>query len=259
MQEKRYALEKPVNFRDLGGLTGAQGRCIQPARLLRSGEVRDIGPYDAKRLTEDYRLSVIVDLRGAGEVERSPDQSFPDVAYHNFDLHRSFHQVASSEKNLERMQDLKMVDTFMRQAYEALIVSQDAQEGLRDFLEVLLAQKQGATLFHCFAGKDRTGVAAAVALTALGVSEADIMADYLLTNRLRQAANEEIQAQMRSQGASEDMVASMGVAMSVKEEYLLHAYDVAAQHYGSFAGFLRGPLGMDETRQQALQQLYLEP
>ena len=67
-----------------------------------------------------------------------------------------------------------------------------------ELLQLLLNTEEGSTLLHCFAGKDRTGISAAVILTILGASKDDIAADYLKTNQLRKKENEELLGQLRA-------------------------------------------------------------
>jgi protein-tyrosine phosphatase len=111
----------------------------------------------------------------------------------------------------------------------------------------LLAQ-DAPLVFHCTAGKDRTGLAAALILSALGVSQADILQDYLLTNALyRHDAG---------QGAPFSAQV-MDVVWRVREDFLHAALQAIDADYGSMAQYLQNGLGLAEPDLERLRQMYL--
>jgi len=103
-------------------------------------------------------------------------------------------------------------------------------------------------LFHCTAGKDRTGLAAALILFALGVSEADIWQDYLLTNQLYKR---------NSSGASTLTPDVMKIVWGVQESFLKAALDVIRDEHGGVDNNLHHTLGVTQSAQQKLRALYL--
>lgn len=245
-------MQLPVNLRDLGGIPGRGGKTICTGRLLRSGEPVGLTQEDKDRLLA-MQLRMIIDLRSAYELERRPIEALPGVQYHNIDI---LAQALVSDTE-SMIQDSGAMDAFMLRTYELLIRDEEARLGYARMLELLLHLEEGAALFHCQAGKDRTGVAAAIILTILGAREEDIFEDYLLTNMLRKEANHAVLDTLRQQGADEKRIKAFDTAMTVKQVYLQTAFDTAAKDYGSFAGYIEHALGMDEEKQSRLCALYL--
>jgi len=113
----------------------------------------------------------------------------------------------------------------------------------------LLLDSQDPLVFHCTAGKDRTGWAAALLLTALGVDEDTVMQDYLLTNQLYQ----------RPATTFAPMPAEvMDVLWRVQASYLAAATDMVRADFGGMEGYLRDALGIDSAARERLAALYLE-
>jgi protein-tyrosine phosphatase len=103
-------------------------------------------------------------------------------------------------------------------------------------------------LFHCTAGKDRTGLAAALILSALGVSQSDIWHDYLLTNQLYKR---------NSTGASTLSPDVMKIVWEVQESFLNAALDEIQTRHKGIQNYLRSQLGLTPAAQSKLQSLYL--
>lgn len=249
-------VQRPVNFRDLGGIKGAGGKRVKQGRLLRAGEISGLSEEEKERLQTQHSLALIIDLRGDSEVEKTPDELWGDIQYRRIDICKDINANPAAKINLEQVRP-GHVDEYMSQLYRNMITDETARTGFREFLDILLTQGEGASVFHCYAGKDRTGVSAAIILTLLGASREDIFEDYLLTNALRAAANQALRREYLEQGLSEDSVESIMTAMGVKAEYLHAAYETAEKHYGSFEGFIREGLGVDEEQTAQLRAMYL--
>ena len=152
-------------------------------RLLRSGELSKVTEDDIKTLKEIYQLHNIVDLRTKNERNSAPDMEIPGTVYYSLDFFQGEddRQATGSAEQLQQMQSKEQVDRKMKELYTAFVVSAGARQKMYELLQLLLNTAEGSTLIHCFAGKDRTGIFAAVILTILGVSKEDIAADYLKT------------------------------------------------------------------------------
>lgn len=250
-------LTKPVNFRDLGGLRGKDGRRIRPFSILRSGELVKLSEEEQEILTKEYRLKTIADLRREEEYRVNPDDDIPGTVYHNIDVLKKIHKVGADLESLETVPDIHGAKFRMNSLYEQMVSNEGAQRGFREFLELLLKQKEGALLFHCFAGKDRTGLAAAIILTILGVDREDILADYLKTNELRREENTRLLENLKKQGISEEQRSSIEIALTVNAEFLETAYQTAEKQYGSFAGYINQALKVTKEEEEELQRRYL--
>lgn len=248
-----------ANFRDLGGIAAKDGRAVLPKRLLRSGEVVGLSAEDKATLTDVYHLRNIIDFRSAAETAEKPDDTLPGVKYIPIDVLRDAAGSAPDEKHLLTMLDSPAaVDAFMEKVYQLLITEKTALAGYRQMLDILLAQREGATLWHCYAGKDRAGVAAAIILHILGVPEGAIMDDYLETNRLRAPINAAVLEQVKKKAdLSDAQVQAIGIALNVQAEYLKTSYETAKQAYGSFDRYISEGLGVDAGQKEKLRGMYL--
>ena len=245
-----------VNFRDLGGIPSNLGKRIKPNRILRSGELVNLSDEDKNTLINKYKLKSIADFRSTKEICKSPDDLLENTDYYHIDIMQDVENNASKssfEKNV-----LRHPDEMMSEVYKAIITNDVASSGYRKFIDILLNQHEGSTIFHCFAGKDRTGIGAAIILTILNVNKEDIINDYLVTNILRKAANDALIEEKRKLGASEQDIEHFRLFMSVKEEYLEAAYTSAKTHFGSFMDYIVKGIGVSEDEIKTLQEMYLE-
>lgn len=158
-------LEGAFNFRDLGGLATRDGRRIRPGLLFRSDTLQALTAADVAILRNDLGLGLIVDLRLADEVAgegRGPIAAWPDVRHLNAPM-----AMASIEG--------VAADAVMPLLYRSCLAS----DSMVRAIEAVARHAGTPTLFHCAAGKDRTGLVAAMLLSLAGVDDEAIIADYL--------------------------------------------------------------------------------
>lgn len=252
--------EKLYNFRDLSGLIGADGRKVQGRRLLRSGNLAHLTEKDIWLLENVYQLRHVVDLRTKSEIESEPDVSVPGANYCSLDFFPTNEatKATGSADQLQAMRSKEETQRMMRGLYASFITDKGVQKKIKEILELLLNTQEGATLWHCFAGKDRAGITAAVILTILGVSKDDVMADYEATNRSRKQANEEILAHLKAQGMDNEMLEAVETALCVDKDYMEICYRTAEEKFGSFENYITEGIGFDRASWQNLRDLYLE-
>jgi Protein tyrosine/serine phosphatase len=164
--ERRIPLEGAFNVRDLGGYAATGGKTTQWGRIFRADGLHKLTAQDQLELL-NRGIRTVVDLRHEHEV-REFRNVFADsdvVSYHNISL---INPAATTRRDIRCLGDMymDMVD--------------NAQPLLKQVME-LLAEKEGGALFHCSAGKDRTGVVSGLLLGLAGVSRETIVADYELT------------------------------------------------------------------------------
>lgn len=241
-------LEGADNTRDLGGLPVADGGRTRFHRLLRAGTLQDLTADDVRYLTEDLGIRTVVDLRLPDEAERegSALSGIPAVRYLCLPL--------SSAGNIRSdiVADGAEIDIVAH--YVALLEGSAANivTAVRAFADDL-----SLAIFHCAAGKDRTGVLAAVVLDAVGVSREAIIADYALTGqRMKQ-----ISARLLRLATYQDMQAlSRGIkgAGTAEEESMAAFLDELHGRYGSAAGYLTAH-GVSSRELAALRAALIEP
>lgn len=275
--------EEIVNFRDLGGILTADGRKVAPKRLIRCGELANISDTAAECLKKEYHLKYIADFRTLAERESSPDVIPDGVSYRVLDFFPGevlpgrggqipaeekasemgekspggAEQVSGSGRQLMNLKSAEQVHGYMKTLYASFITSESARKALEAFVRILLEEKEGSTAFHCFAGKDRTGIAAAVILTILGVPRDPIMEDYLATNEMRKEENKKILAGLREKVPSESVLQAVEAALNVEAEYLEASFKTAEKEYGSFEAYIKEGLHIGKEEWKMLRESYL--
>lgn len=168
--ESRWiVLDGAFNVRDLGGYPLPDGVTRRGA-LLRGDGLHRLTTDDQHRLI-DYGLRTVIDLRHLGELETAPNvfSTSAKVTYHHIPVFR----VNMSASEVSVPPDLVVI-------YRHIV--DECQDGLRETLGVIADAPAGAVLFHCTAGKDRTGVVAALLLSLAGVAQDVILEDFALTS-----------------------------------------------------------------------------
>ena len=141
--------------------------------------------------------------------------------------------------------------------YTEILLSEVGQRGYARFFELLL-EADGAVLWHCTYGKDRTGVAAALLMYALGVDEETILQEFLLTNEVYQAEIAGLEAKLKSAGYDDAVVGEAKAIIGVKGEYLTAAFEAVKEEYGSIEDYIRNQLGVSDEARNRLREKYLE-
>lgn len=252
-------LEEGINFRELGGYLTEDGRKIKWHKLLRCGSMAQLTKNDVDYL-DQYGVRYIIDLRSPEESNYSPDK-YPDKAQYFQDTVYPF--SFSLFKNLGIINNMRLGASnmdFGRQTYLQMLLDPHAQAAYRKMFNVLLENdKEGeSVVFHCTAGKDRTGVAAFLILSALGVSEKQIVEDYLYTNLFfDNYSSETINDALESESQTEiaQRLNSKTAVIAETIEVLPKACQVVS---GSVEKFLEEKLGMTKAKIKRLQELYLE-
>lgn len=244
-------LKTVPNFRDLGGIKNKNGMPIKTKQLLRSGELYQISEDDKQLLADTYQVQLIVDFRNPQEAAAAPDETIAGSTYLNINVMQELAYYNTGLEDQIRRIDKVGVDGDMKEVYEKLVTDPFSRQEFGRFIRQTAALESGACLFHCFAGKDRTGVAAALLLEILEADRNDIYDDYLQTNTLRRPFNTIILDQARAHGMSQAKIDIFEQLLLVKKEYLEHMYETIERHYSSFDNYLRTGLNVsDDDRMQ---------
>ena len=238
-------LQGATNFRDLGGYPGQDGRPVRWRRLFRSDHLAGLTEAD-KSLLAGLGLAKAFDFRGQAE-RAAVAYELPGVTQHS---------LAIEPTVVQRMQDLmssgqaltpERAAELMTELYRALV--NDQAHRFAELFEHLLAT-DAPVVFHCTAGKDRTGFAAALVLLALGVPRSVVEQDYLLTNRVFQ------QPPAAQGGLSAEVLAVLWRVQPGFLDAALHAVDT---DHGGVERYLSQRLGLSAVARQQLAALYLQP
>ncbi len=260
-EDRAIPLEGVLNTRDLGGLTTEDGRTVRAGQLIRSGEIDQIRTGGMQRL-DDMGVSAIVDLRTTFEATAHPAQ-WPEgqgPARYNFPVMENENQM------IDDMRASIKAGTATVEGTDGLFfgafgyIATDYTKEYRDLFDVLLDQPEGeAVLYHCSGGKDRTGVATALVLTALGVTKDDIRADFMMSNTLKDADNkaQQIAAEVNAAHGTNMTAAAVWPSLGVREAYLDEFYKSVEASHGSVDAYLREGLGLTDADFDTLRNRYL--
>lgn len=248
------------NFRDLGGRITSDGALVVPGRLFRSAQLAGL-PEEAAKELEDLGIHAVYDFRTAQERSRFPDTPIngakniwlnvlsDDMGSLAASLQPVFEDPrrASHELSTDRIRDLYLG------VYRNLVSLPSALAAYGAFFRSLLAQPETPRLFHCVAGKDRTGWAAEVFLSLLGVSREEILEDYLLSNNQLIAAYKPMVEAFATAGGDPEIIENL---LLVYPEYLDSAFSELSREYGSVPAYFTDGLGIGEAEQAALITAY---
>ena len=229
-------LEGTVNFRDLGSYATVDGRTVKSGLVYRGGDLDNLTDADLELLA-GLGLKTIIDFRSREEIEAAPDRvpaTIEGVYHLEVDPGSIF---ALTEVNAETGPDL------MRKLNVVLV--NEAQSQYAEFFRVLSKAGNAPLLFHCSAGKDRTGYAAALFLAALGVDRETIFDDYMVSAPYAEA---------KYSGLIRKYPELLPV-ITVRREYLAAAFEEIDCRYGGVENYLKRELNVDP---ELLRNLYME-
>lgn len=226
------------NFRDVAGpgYPTQDGGRVHRGVFYRSNELQ-LTDADAGSLA-GLGIRVIHDLRGQLEIDAHPDVDVPGATWDHVEI------SGIPTEMVEGLADSDAAHRVMREVYESFVRTPEARASYARLL-TSLATGDLPQLFHCTAGKDRTGWAAVLLLEIAGVDRETILADYLLTNEVSSATREKYLA-LIGEHLGAEKVAVYEPTMVVEPEYLQAAYDAVAADYGSVDSYLRDGLGLSE-------------
>ena len=257
--QRLLPIKKGYNFRDLGGYPTADGHTTKWRRIIRTGSLAQLDKQDLKVLTS-IPVTIDVDLRAPDEVKKAPDQVPTSATYYHLPVFASDETDAShsDEEIAAQMQQPGNGYRHMIDVYHRMTTIDSAKRAYQKLFKLLLSNDDGALLFHCTAGKDRTGMASYLILSALGVQEKIIMEDYLLTNVVTQEFRNQWLQEMRNNGASEELVTNRAALASVSPDYLNTAITNIKKNYGTINRYLSNYLEITPAEIKKLQELYLD-
>lgn len=253
--ERLVRLEGTLNFRDLGGYVGEGGRRVRWGRVFRSDHLGALTEADIARLR---RLGVrtVIDFQGAHERVEDPPSPALSTAFRR--LERPIVDgPADGVTFYDRVMD-KTITRFEVDDLTAFYLGRLERSAtvFGEVLGTIADPANHAVVFHCRAGKDRTGLTAALLLSALGVDEDDVIDDYLLTNRYRSGRRVEVlRPQLAEQGIDIDHFAPL---FEAPRAAMADTLTGLRDRYGSVADYLTGPAGLTPATLADLRRHLLE-
>ena len=270
-EKQKIQLDGVPNARQLGGYIVSGGKRIKNNVILRTGALFAASVEVCTELSEKYRVSDIIDFRMEQEVSVMPDPDIMGAKYHHISV---LNDIPMTKEDFEIYKELikcgdmvikykKLygtgIDISPDKVYRSLVFSDMGKEGYRRFFDILLKKSENsAILFHCTQGKDRTGMAAALLLAALGADRQTITEDYMMTNTACGSMLDKIKLEMQNENVDKAVLDFALFLESVDKSFIEAIFDIMDKEYGSVVGYLEKELGLTADAIEDLRKLYLE-
>lgn len=262
-------LEGAINTRELGGYILPCGKKIKRGLLIRGANLNKLSAKDKDILINQYRLRAIIDFRMDSEVFSSPDMEIPGARYYRlpamdrkmceeYDGYYVKGGFKGTEDVVIRGASTPEVQKAAATMYASMVESEYTQGQYAEFFKILLAREDGAVYWHCTQGKDRTGLASAFLLAALGAERDLIMADYDISNEFYKEELLKIEKLIISCGGTDRELSVAKTFVGANAELFSESLDGLEKEYGSLIGFLHSRLSLSESDIQTLRSRYLE-
>lgn len=241
LKDRSLILEGGFNFRDLGGLLTKDGRVIKSGIIFRGAALDNLTDQDLEQLNH-LPIRTIVDFRTTYERAKNPDK-IPNTCINEMHLDVISGNIYSLLDEIKSGQ--KEPKQFMNDFYLDFAKDPSSITKFTAFFEIIQNKSLHPILFHCTAGKDRTGFASALILSALGVSQETIIDDYLMSNNYVENNYAHL---IKINPKFKDL-------LIVCPEYIQGTFDYIKQAHGSIENYLKKVLNVDI---QLMKDLYLE-
>lgn len=254
---RRLVFSGVKNFRDLGGYEAIDGKTVVWGKLYRSDQLHKLTDADLNYL-EALALYCIIDFRAEHEKEDSRDRvpSNSDIRIIELPILDSSTLIWRDSRDQFIKGNLRNIDPVKLMIETNIELATRFTPQMRQFIHELSSANGRPVLFHCAAGKDRTGYAAAILLRILGVSLSVVMDDYLLSNQYYLSAYSWSLLMLRFMKGKRFSDTVKGF-LEVRTAYLSAAFEAIDREFGSFERYVRNGLGLTEQDVEFLKNLYL--
>jgi protein-tyrosine phosphatase len=259
-------LQKAPNARDLGGYVGLAGRRVRRGLLFRADSLHRLSDVDLTVLAE-LKLSCLIDMRSPHEVEAVGVDRLPTpgpAQLVSLPLHDPEAKIfvsigvvlGRSPNDALPFDDRADAVHLVLELYRWFVRSPLARQTFAAAVRLIADREALPLLFHCTAGKDRTGWLSAILLSALGVDREQIIADYLLTEQYNAGTNDYLLTVLADRIPDPQVAVPL---LQARREYLEAAFGEADTLFGGMGGYLRDGLGLDDATLDLLRSHLLEP
>ena len=250
---RKIFLDGTHNTRELGGYETTDGKKVKWGVLYRSDKLSDLSTDDQEYLSS-LGIKNVIDFRSSNEKSEDPDLIPDGMRYIQLPIEADG-AIRPKVEAMMRGQDQGDLGELLVEA-NAEFVSK--YKGVyKDFLETL-ANEQKPSLFHCTAGKDRAGFAAAITLLAVGVPMETVINDYMKTNEYTKEFVDDYLKKIKLYSLNQADVDQLRPIMGVEERFIIAAMDRIVEDYGSIENFIAEGLEIDDETLGKLKNFLLE-
>lgn len=256
--ERKLIINNLDNFRDLGGLKTKDGRFVSWGRFYRSDALNELLTSEFPYI-EDLKINKVFDLRSDFEIETAKDNLPANVIYEHFPIFADKNSgmlQGLQEKMSQGILTVADAQELLMQANQAFVNEDSAK--FNTLLHQIIVEDDMPNVFHCTAGKDRTGYTAAMILAILKVDKQTILDEYEMTNFYTEAKIKKMIENYANQKNIKGKIEpdAIGALMSVNKKYLEAAFDIIEQKYGGIDAYVKNELGFSDLQRQAIIEKY---
>ena len=258
---RKLPIEGAHNFRDLGGYKTNDNLSVKWGAIYRSDALHDLTDQDLEYL-ERLKLKAIIDFRSSNEISEEPDRKIKNTEIHLLSIDPfQDSSLLDSDKSFQEIQrDLFSgeadLSNFLVDFNKDLVTK--FSPVYKDFIDTLIANEGLPIVFHCTAGKDRAGFAAALVLSILGVPRDIIIKDYLATNSYTKESIDEKLMKIKLYSFFQANTENLRKVMGAEERYIQAAFDAIDHEWGSMEAFYENGLELSQIEIDKLRSFYLE-
>ena len=251
------------NTRDIGGYVNVNGEAIIEDKFIRSAELSELSTTDLVSFIDEYNIKTIIDFRTDVELKKKP---IPDVKniniVHlpvledvNLGVPRNFKQFCKMFKTII----IKGVpaDTFLTNMYMNMAFSDYSAGIYRNFFDILLTNPDGAILFNCTEGKDRTGIASMLLMSSLDFDKSTIISDYMLSKNFCDIKKDIYYRRCKKFFAGKKITNFISGIMATKEMYLNAVYEKIEKDFKTVDAYLKEKIRLTAEEIKKLKDMYL--
>ncbi|MDR2085342.1 MAG: tyrosine-protein phosphatase [Bacteroidales bacterium] len=242
LSERLLPMKGAHNFRDIGGIKTKDGKYVKWGKLFRSGELSKLIDND-KIYLDSIPIKTIVDFRDYSEVKREPD-ALPALMEKRYHFPLAPGNLAGNVTLKTESLTSSTAEKIMKEMYKELVSDDDCLNCYRQFFALIQNTNNLPLLYHCTAGKDRTGMATALIYLALGVELEDVLFDYLLSNEYLEEKYGDIKNENEF----------FRTLLEVTPDFLYETLEFTKKKYGSIDDFLTNVLNVDIDK---MKKIYL--
>ena len=257
------------NTRDVGQVSTVDGCKVKKNILFRSGRIDKLPNKKINEFLQTYNIKTIIDLRTQPEVRESKHFTYPEVVeyYHIPVLNKQFFGITHENNSMAKVvlsQKHKITECgsgaeYMISMYESIVFDKTSQHHFKTIFDILCQDDEGAVLFHCNGGKDRTGITTLFLYTLLGVDEEVILDEYAMSDVFNAKYNRSRELLMKILMPTSKRTKTLLVSMLyAKREYLEKTIAKIKEKYGSVLNFLYEEIKITKEMQERLKEKYLE-
>lgn len=260
------------NFRDMGGFTGAGGKRVKWGLLYRSNHLYNLTPQ-AQAYLEGLQVKTIIDYRSVNEIAKSPNDFIGENETFHLDATAQTAELAAQFAAEPSNEDLALIESVIHnipaelingqggqviEQYRHFVLSDKSKKAFKAMINVLLDSANAPNIQHCRGGKDRTGYGALLILSMLGVSERDIIADYMLTGANRLVRNKAKMAAYRKITDNQDVLDYLLTLIDTREAFIVETLNTMKALSGSVNSYIKDELGFTDADFVRMQENYLQ-